>query len=449
MDVRGRKCTVVGMARSGLAAVSLLARRGARVRACDQRPLRELPDNAGRLLEEAGAEFAPQGRQAVEDADLVVLSPGVPPELPIFAGLSAPVVGDVEMASWFLRGRVLAITGSNGKTTTTALCGHLLREAGLPVTVGGNIGIPLAAFVEESRDDSWTVLELSSFQTQMLRSMRIHIGVALNVTPDHLDRHGTFDNYAAAKRQMFVFQQPEDHAVLNRADVTTAGYAEATRAQAHWFQTTGALPAGFSLDGGTLLADGAPWMQRDEIRLRGLHNVENVLAAGCAAWLAGVPLEVARRGVAGFPGVEHRIEFVLRARGVDYFNDSKATNVDATIKALESFDAGLWVILGGKDKGSDYTPLAPLLRGRARGALLIGAAASKIRSHLEPLLPKGWPLLDCGELSRAVDEARTRARAGDTVLLAPACASFDQFASFEHRGHMFKELVRQREGGGQ
>jgi UDP-N-acetylmuramoylalanine--D-glutamate ligase len=443
MDVNGLNCTVFGLGKSGLATVALLARRGAVVRASDQRPLAEIPE-AEAALEAARARFVPQGPEAMEGAGLAILSPGVPPELPLFAQARAAgltLLGDVEFASRFLRGRVLAITGSNGKTTTTALCGHLLKAAGLPVMVGGNIGTPLAAFVEDTREDSWTVLELSSFQTQMLTSMRIHVGVALNVTPDHLDRHGSFENYAAAKARMFAFQQPEDHAVLNHADPVTAGYAAEMRAQVRWFQTSGPLPSGFWFQDGTLYADGASWMPASEIPLRGLHNVENVLAAGCAAALAGVPLETARRAVATFPGVEHRIEFVRRLDGVEYFNDSKATNVDAAIKALESFDSGLWVILGGKDKGSDYTPLAPLLRARARGVLLIGAAAGLIRSHLEPALAGAIPLLDRGDLSAALREAHARARTGDTVLLAPACASFDQFTSYEHRGQVFKQLV--------
>jgi UDP-N-acetylmuramoylalanine--D-glutamate ligase len=441
MDVRGLRCTVVGLAKSGLASIELLSRHGARVCAADQRPLADLPEDVGRVIERCKAEFRLQGPAALEDADLIVLSPGVPPELELFASARAPIIGDVELASRFLRGRVLAVTGSNGKTTTTALCGHVLKEAGLTVNVGGNIGVPLAAFAEQTTTESWTVLELSSFQTQMLTSMRIHIGVALNVTPDHLDRHGSFANYAAAKQRMFAFQQSGDHAVLNLADPVTAGFAATTSAQVHWFQTTGRIEGGFSLEGDTLLANGEPWMERSGIGLRGIHNIENVLAAGCAASLAGVPLDAARRAVASFPGVEHRLEFVRRVEGVDYFNDSKATNVDAAIKALESFDGGLWVILGGKDKGSDYAPLAPLLRTRARGALLIGAAAGKIRAHLAPVLGNGWPLVDCGDLASALREASTRAQAGDTVLLAPACASFDQFTSFEHRGRTFKQLV--------
>lgn len=449
MDVRGLRCTVFGMGKSGLATLELLRRRGAAARASDTRPPEDWDAASAARLEACRAPFVIQGPAAVEDVDLLILSPGVPPDQPLFAQARAagvPVIGDVEFASRFLRGRVLAITGSNGKTTTTALCGHLLSAAGLDVRVGGNIGTPLAAFVEDLADTSWTVLEMSSFQAEMLTTLRIHIGVALNVTPDHLDRHATFERYAAAKARLFAFQQAEDHAVLNYADPVTAGFAAATRARCHWFQTAGPLPAGFWLDNGILVADGAGWMPAAEIPLRGTHNIENVLAAGCAAHLAGVPLDAARRAVASFPGVEHRLEFVRRLGGAEYYNDSKATNVDATLKALESFAGGLWVILGGKDKGSDYAPLAPLLRERARGVLLIGAAAAKIRSHLEPALAGAVPLMDCGTLEAAVHAARERARAGDTVLLAPACASFDQFTSYEHRGQTFKQIVHALEG---
>lgn len=447
MDVRGLKCTVFGLGKSGLATVALLARRGAVVRAADQRPLDAIPE-AGIVLEQCRARFVAQGPEAVENAGMLILSPGVPPELPLLAAARAagvPVIGDVEFASRFLRGRVLAITGSNGKTTTTALCGHLLRAAGLPVRVGGNIGVALASFAEDTREDTWTVLELSSFQTQMLTTMRIHVGIALNVTPDHLDRHGSFEQYAAAKQRMFAFQQPEDHAVLNHADPVTADFAKQTPARAHWFQTTGPLGEGFWFDNGMLVANGQPWMPAAEIPLRGVHNVENVLAAGCGAALAGVPLDVARLAVKSFPGVEHRLEFVRRIGGVDYFNDSKATNVDATIKALESFPGGLWVILGGKDKGSDYAPLAPLLRARSRAVLLIGAAAGRIRGDLEPALAGAVPMRDCGDLAGALRAAHAAAQPGDTILLAPACASFDQFTSFEHRGQVFKDLVRELE----
>ena len=443
MDVRGLKVTVFGMARSGLALADLLVRRGASVTGSDSRPLDELPA-AAETLDALGAPFVLQGPAALEDCDIAVLSPGVRPDLDLFQPARARgviVTGDVEMALTWLHGPVLGITGSNGKTTTTALCGHLLRESGIDAQVGGNIGTPVASMVDTSRDLQWNVLELSSFQTEMFQRARIHIAVALNVTPDHLDRHNTIEQYAAAKSRIFLNQQPQDFAVLNAENALTRGYAGSTLAQVHWFNAGAAVERGFWLEGSTLIADGAPWLPVSEIPLRGRHNIENVLAAGCACRLAGAPLGRLRTGVASFPGVEHRIEFVRSVNGVAWFNDSKATNVDAAIKALESFESGLWLILGGKDKDSDYRPLRALLRRRARGVLLIGAAAAKINSHLAGNGESGVVAEMCGDLETAVRRAYLGAQPGDTVLLAPACASFDQFQSYEHRGRVFKELV--------
>ena len=443
MDVRGLRVTVFGMAKSGLALAGLLARRGAAVTGSDSRPLDELPA-AAESLEALGAPFVLQGPAALENCDIAVLSPGVRPDLDIFQAARArgvTVTGDVEMALSWLRGPVLGITGSNGKTTTTALCGHLLRESGIDVQVGGNIGTPVSSLVDTSRDGQWNVLELSSFQTEMFTRARIHIAVGLNVTPDHLDRHNTLEQYAAAKARIFLNQQPEDFAVLNAENAITRAYAASTRARVHWFNAGAPVQPGFWLEGSTLVAGGTPWLPVSEIPLRGRHNVENVLAAGCACSLAGASLDRLRPAVASFPGVEHRIEFVRSVNGVAWINDSKATNVDAAIKALESFESGLWVILGGKDKDSDYRPLRPLLRRRARGVLLIGAAAAKISAHLSENGEPGVDAEMCGDLETAVRRAYLGAQPGDTVLLAPACASFDQFQSYEHRGRVFKELV--------
>jgi UDP-N-acetylmuramoylalanine--D-glutamate ligase len=436
MEVRGRRVTVFGMKDSGLAAAALLRRHGADVRASDIRPRHELPD--------FDFPFVPQSAAALEGCDIAVLSPGVPADLPIFEEAAARgllVVGDVEAASWFLQGPILGITGTNGKTTTTALTGHLLEAAGIPCQVGGNIGRPVAAMVETSRPDQWNVLELSSFQLETTRTLRVRIAAVLNITQNHLDRHHTFERYAAAKARILACQQPEDFAVLNADNPASAALARQARGQVRWFSAGGPHRPGFWLADGQLCADGEPFMPAAEIPLRGRHNVENVLAAACCAHLAGAPLEAIRRGVRSFQGVEHRIEFVRELGGVAFYNDSKATSVDATRKALESFDSPLWVILGGKDKGSDYRELRPLLAGRARAVLLIGSAAPVIASHLEGAVR----LIPCGDLRTAVETAWREARPGDTVLLAPACASFDQFSSYEERGRVFKSIVHSLE----
>ncbi len=433
MDVRGKRITVFGMGASGVAVLDLLRRHGAQVRASDVKPREALP--------EFDAPFVPQSPEALEGCDIAVLSPGVPADLPMFEharALGTLVVGDVEAASWFLQGPVMGITGSNGKTTTTALAGHLLRAAGVACQVGGNIGRPLAAMVETSRKDQWNVLELSSFQLETTHTLRVHIAAVLNITQNHLDRHHTFEAYAAAKAKILAGQQPEDHAVLNAENPASAALAGQARGRVRWFCAGAAREPGFWQQDGMLWAGGEPFMPASEIPLRGRHNLENVLAAACCARLAGAPLEAIRRGVQTFEGVEHRIEFVRELGGVRYYNDSKATSVDATRKALESFEGRLWVILGGKDKGSDYRELRPLLAERARAVLLIGAAAEKIASHLEGALP----LIHCGDLRTAVETAWRKAEPGDTVLLAPACASFDQFSGYEERGRVFKSLVQ-------
>ncbi|MBN9658888.1 MAG: UDP-N-acetylmuramoyl-L-alanine--D-glutamate ligase [Acidobacteria bacterium] len=432
MNLEGVRVTVFGMGKSGLATIGLLQAHGAVVRASDLKTPADLPD--------LGVEFVPQGPEALANCDWAVLSPGVPPNRPLFeeaANRGVRIVGDVEAASWFLRGPIIGITGANGKTTTTALVGHLLDTAGIACQVGGNIGTPLASMVNSSQDDKWNVLELSSFQLETSDTLHVQIAAALNVTPDHLDRHGSFENYAAAKARIFRNQTGSDFAVLNAENETTVGYAKQTAAQVHWFHAGAAVQPGFYRDGDQLTADGVPFMAVSEVKLRGRHNLENVLAGACAAHLAGAPLAAIREGVMSFPGVEHRIEYVRTVNGAAYYNDSKATNVDATVKALESFEHGLWVILGGKDKNSDYTTLRELLHNRAKAVLLIGDAAKKIADHLGDAVR----LEHCGDLASAVALAHREAQPDDTVLLAPACASFDQFSGYEERGRVFKQLV--------
>jgi UDP-N-acetylmuramoylalanine--D-glutamate ligase len=335
-----------------------------------------------------------------------------------------------------MEGPIVGITGTNGKTTTTALVGHLLRESGIACQVGGNIGTAPTEMVATSRPDQWNVLELSSFQLELAKSFDTDIAACLNVTQNHLDRHHTFDNYMNAKARLFEMQREGDLAVLNADDPVTATFAQRTKAETVWFSGTHEV-SGAWLEGDVIKLQGDALLNVHELLLRGRHNYENVMAAALIAERAGARHEQIASAAATFAPVEHRLEFVRTLAGVDYYNDSKATSVDATLKAVAAFDGGLWLILGGKDKDSDYTVLREPLRSKARAALLIGAAAPKIAKQLGDCVP----IIQCGTLSAAIDRASRSAAAGDTVLLAPACASFDQFESFEHRGRVFKDLV--------
>jgi UDP-N-acetylmuramoylalanine--D-glutamate ligase len=437
MNLQGKDALVVGMKKSGVASAALLAREGARVRATDLKPLDELPG-----VRELDIPFAQQTAAVFEGAELIVLSPDVPADLAPLEDArrrGVPVIGEVELAAPFLKGRTIGITGSNGKTTTTSLIGHILRESGVTVQVGGNIGVPVTGMIDTSREDGWNVLELSSFQLETIFEFRAHIALALNVTQNHLDRHHTFENYAAAKGRLFATQRAGDYAVLNADDAVCAAYAGLSAATPQWFSSRREVEPGATLRGDQLMLDGQPLMAAKEIPIRGRHNVENVLAASIAAARAGVSHARIAAAVRSFRAVEHRLEFVRAVSGVEFYNDSKATSVDATLKALDAFPGGLWVILGGKDKGLEYTALRQPLAGKAHAALLIGAAAPKIADQLQGAVP----LVPAKTLEAAIAYAYAHAVPGDTVLLAPACASFDQFQSYEHRGQCFKQIVNQ------
>ena len=437
MNLKGIQALVVGMKKSGVASAALLVREGARVRATDLKPLDALPG-----VRELNIPFAPQTPEVFQSAQLIVVSPDVPADLaPLEEARrrGVPVIGEVELAAPYLKGRTIGITGSNGKTTTTSLTGHILRESGVTVQVGGNIGLPVTAMVETSRDDGWNVLELSSFQLETIGEFRAHIALALNVTQNHLDRHHTFENYAAAKGRLFETQRPGDIAVLNADDAVCVAYAARSTAAAQWFSSRRNVEPGAWLCGDTLVLDGKALMPAGDIPIRGRHNVENVLAASIAAARAGVSHAGIASAVGTFRAVEHRLEFVRSVSGVEFYNDSKATSVDATRKALDAFAGGLWVILGGKDKGLEYTALRAPLAAKAHAALLIGAAAPKIAEQLQGAVP----LVSAGTIEAAIAHAYAHAVPGDTVLLAPACASFDQFQSYEQRGQFFKQIVNQ------
>jgi UDP-N-acetylmuramoylalanine--D-glutamate ligase len=437
---------VVGLGKSGVASALFLKARGARVTVSDTKSGDELRNEIPALLDHGIAvETGGHGERTFRGQDLIVVSPGVPVDAPLLAqarGLGEAVIGEIELAAQFLPGPIVAITGSNGKTTTTTLTGEILTAGGVPALVGGNIGTPAISLVEQAKPETVIVLEVSSFQLETIQQFRSKVAVVLNVTPDHLDRHKTFEIYVDAKARIFENQRGDDFAVLNEDDPTCVAMAARTRAQVFWFSRQKDVKQGaWVRDGNILFRNGSRQeeiMRVAEVPLKGSHNLENVLAAVCASALMGCAPEKIRQAVRDFKAVEHRLEFVATIRGVDYYNDSKATNVDATIKALESFPANIHLILGGKDKGSDYSVLNDLIKQRVKRVYTIGAAAEKIESQI-----KGVEVVHAETLENALRKADAAAEPGDVVLLAPACASFDQFKNYEQRGQVFKEIVRQ------
>jgi UDP-N-acetylmuramoylalanine--D-glutamate ligase len=445
MELNGKRVLVVGLGRSGVASALFLKARGARVTVSDAKSEDQLREEIPALLDQGIAvETGGHGERTFQNQDLIVVSPGVPVDAAPIAqarALGQPVIGEIELAAAFLPGPIVGITGSNGKTTTTSLIGEILAAGGLKTLVGGNIGTPAISLVEQATAETVAVLEVSSFQLETIRSFRPKIGIVLNVTPDHLDRHRTFAAYVDAKARLFENQQAEDFAVLNADDPTCVDLAGRTRAQVFWFSRKREVEQGaFVYKGAVLFRRGGSQqevMLASEIPLKGAHNLENVLAAVCAGALMGCEASKIGGAVRNFKAVEHRLEYVATVRGVEYYNDSKATNVDATIKALESFPGNIHLILGGKDKGSDYTLLNNLLRQRVKAVYTIGAAAEKIQSQIKGAAS----IVSSVTIEAAVKQAAASAQPGDVVLLAPACASFDQFQNYEHRGRVFKELV--------
>jgi len=446
MDLKDKRVLVVGLGKSGVASALFLKKHGARVTVSDSKPEAELRDEILLLLDQGiTVETGGHGDRTFRGQDLIVVSPGVPfdaPQLEQARALGEPVIGEIELAAQFLPGPIVAITGSNGKTTTTTLAGEIIAAGGFHVLVGGNIGTAAVTFADQAEPSTWTVLEVSSFQLETIVSFRPRIAVILNITPDHLDRHKTFDNYVNAKARIFENQQPEDFTVLNADDPTTTELASRTRGHMFWFSRKKEVENGAFVRGGNVFfRDGnnqREVMLVSEIPLKGAHNVENVLAGVAIGMLAGCQPAQIREAVRNFKAVEHRLEFVATVAGVDYYNDSKATNVDATIKALESFPANIHLILGGKDKGSDYSVLNDLLRQRVKRVYTIGAAAEKIETQIAGAAE----IVPSQTLDRAVRHASESAAPGDVILLAPACASFDQFQNYEHRGRVFKETVK-------
>ena len=446
MDVTGKRVLVVGLARSGFAVARALAQRGAVVTVSDQKPPATFQDVLPELLKyKVGLELGSQRVETFLRNQIIVTSPGVPWDLPQLRAAREkmiPIYPEVEVASWFLEGTLVGITGSNGKTTTTSLLGDMLKASGFPTFVGGNIGSALSSAVGHAKPGTRFVTELSSFQLEGIHEFRPHVAVMLNLSPNHLDRHPSLQAYAQAKQQIFRNQDARDYAVLNADDPWVAGLRQTVTSRPIFFSRQRELPSGVFVSHGSVYyrvrhLERVLFETRD-VSLRGDFNLEDVLAATTAACVLGADFAAIRRAVRSFQAVEHRLEFIRTIEGVDFFNNSKATSVDATLKSLEAFERGVHLIMGGKDKGAPYTPLLPLIKERVREVLVIGAAAPIITEQLAG----STEVVQAGDMANAVYQAFVRSRPGDTVLLAPACSSFDQFKNYEERGHVFKELVK-------
>lgn len=446
-SVVGRRVLVVGAARSGIAAAELLVRRGARVVLTDTRPA---IDDAARLGD-AGIELELGGhtRSTFEQADLVVVSPGVPTEQDVFDAArerGVEIIGELELASRWVKGSIVAITGTKGKSTTTTLLGRMLREDARDVLVGGNIGVPLSAQVDASSPTTVHVVEVSSFQLETTVTFHPWIALWLNFADDHLDRHPTVDAYADAKARIFANQQATDWAVVNADDPTVMARSRGIAARRVMFSPSGDLSEGFLVDGDWIVKRTArprahTALERlipvSAVELTGRHMLDNVVAAAAVATVAGVPARAMTHALRGFHGLEHVMEPVGRIGDVRFVNDSKATNVEAARRSIESFEGGVVALIGGRFKGGNLRELRGPLAANGRGVIAIGEAAPLVRAALHDVVP----VVDAASMREAVAQGYAAARPDGVVLLAPACASFDWFKDYAERGRVFKEEV--------
>ncbi len=449
MEIKDRKCLVLGAGKSGTTSARFLAERGAVVALHDKREVETWSEEARSLKEShnVGLIGGDLPSWLLDQIDLVVISPGVPTNtIPAkyVDRKDGEVIGEVELAFRFMKGCIIGITGSNGKTTTTTLIGEILKDAGIETQVGGNIGTPLVTLAESSTENSWTVCELSSFQLETIKDFRPNIAMCLNVTPNHMDRYNLFSDYAAAKHRIFMNQTADDVAILNADDEITASWAVGKRAKVVMFSTAKELDEGLFLRGENLVwrtkGEEKFLISRNELPIKGIHNVQNVLAALATGLSCGVSLDSMRETIKNFKAVEHRLEFVKELNKVKFYNDSKATSVDATLKALEALseeEGKIVLILGGKGKNAPYQPLAELIKSNVRKLVLIGEDADNIENQLKDYAE----IIRATTMQDAVEKSFESAENGDFVLLAPACASFDMFNSYEQRGTEFKSQV--------
>ncbi|MDA8124541.1 MAG: UDP-N-acetylmuramoyl-L-alanine--D-glutamate ligase [Deltaproteobacteria bacterium] len=447
MDLQDKKVAVIGVGKTGLATARFLANRGARIVLTDVKPEAAWQESVAALLP-PGAQWSagPYGTECLAGVDLVVPSPGIYPTHPILTAAQErgiPILSELELAYRFLQTPLVAITGTNGKTTVTTLIGEILRAAGKEVFVGGNIGAPLIGYTDGPQEADWAVVEVSSFQLQWAESFHPHIALLLHVTSDHVDYHGSFAAYRAVKERIFARQDASDLAILNADDAGTAALADRLTAQRALFCSTGPVARGMYLSGAQLIHV-LPSGEREEypremIGIPGLHNVENVMAAILAARGCGCDPATIRRAVEGFRGIAHRIEYAGEQNGVAFYDDSKGTNVGAVVRAIESFSRPIVLLLGGRDKEGDFATLVPLIRERVRQVVLFGEAREKIHA----LIGDAAATTLAPTLQEAVAAAWGLARPGDIVLLSPGCASFDEFTDYKARGRAFREWVGQ------
>ena len=448
MEYNGKKALVCGMARSGIAAAKLLNRLGARVTLQDMKKREEISADVLALEGEGIVLYTGANPDEIACAqDLIVLSPGIPCDLPFIAAAEEAgieVISEVELAYRLTPCPITAITGTNGKTTTTTLTGEIMKTAYSGTAVVGNIGIPYSEEVGRLTEKDWVVAEISSFQMEKAKEFHPHISAVLNITPDHLNRHKTMDVYIAMKERVFAKQTAADFCILNHGDETCRKMADKTAAKVFFFDSSETLAEGIYLDGDAIEvrwgAINETLIHVDELQILGVHNYENVMAAAAMGICAGIALDTIRAVLKGFAGVAHRIEYVATVDGVDYYNDSKGTNVDASIRAVLAMKKPIVLIGGGYDKGSSFDEWTKLFPGRVKHLVLIGVTAPKVRASAEKF---GFTAIsDCETFEEAVDLCREKAEDGDCVLLSPACASWGMFDNYEPRGDMFKEQVR-------
>ena len=444
MDFTGKKIVIIGMGKTGIATAIFLGKQGAKVAVTDEKPVDQWGSGFEQIAKEKWLKIGSYNTRILTGASMVVPSPGVPPsnELLVEAQKKKiPVISEIELACWFLKVPVIAVTGTNGKTTTTTLLGEILKCSGKKTFVGGNIGTPLIEYVEGSQKEDFIVAEISSFQLQWIEKFRPFIAVLLNITCDHINYHGSFAEYRRIKTGVFANQTKEDFAILNAADPEQKGIAKTIRAQIARFSSKNVLQKGIFIKGNNVLLR-MPGANEEQyplsiINLPGLHNVENVMAAIMAARVCGCSQENIIAAVTAFRGLPHRIEFVGEKNSIKFYDDSKGTNVGSVVRALETFSRPVILLLGGRDKDGDFETLKPLLAAKAKKVILFGEARNRIAS----LIGKDMPTLKKVKLREAIESAYKNAQPGDIILLSPGCASFDEFANYKERGNFFKDVV--------